>query len=89
MRTIITYRTRMAKFKENFRNGSENIPCPLCQIHFDKQSMAFQCPMIKDNVELKGNYEDVFKEDIPKELVITLTQISRFREKFMEERGLA
>ena len=88
VRTIFAYRTRMAKFKENFRNGSENIPCPLCQIHFDKQSMAFQCPMIKDNVELKGNYEDVFKEDIPKELVITLTQISRFREKFMEERGL-
>ena len=43
VRIIFAYRTKMAKFKENFRNGSENIPCPLCHIHFDKQSVPFQC----------------------------------------------
>ena len=87
-KTIFKHRTRMSNFKENFKNGEENIPCPLCNLHFDKQEMAFQCPVVKLNVEVKGNFEDIFKENIPKELVVTLTSISKFREKYLEERTL-
>ena len=78
----------MSNFRENFKNGEEHIPCPLCNLHFDKQEMTFQCPVVKLNVEVKGSFEDIFKENIPKELVVTLTSISKFREKYLEERTL-
>ena len=83
--TIFKHRTRMSNFKENFKNGLESIPCPLCNLHFDKQEMAFQCPVVKSNVEVKGNFEDIFKENIPKEVVVTLINISKFREQFFED----
>ena len=50
--------------------------------------MAFQCPVVKTNVEVKGNFKDIFKENIPKEVVVTLINISKFREQFFEDRRL-
>ena len=87
-RTIFSFRTRMANFGENFKNGSGNVnvPCPLCHIHLDTQAMAFQCPKLLTEVKIIGSYSDVFLEDIPKELVNTLTNILKFREKYLQER---
>ena len=64
-RTIFKFRTRMANFGENFKNGREQVPCPLCNSHLDTQSMAFQCPKLKLEVVIKRKYEDLFKDDIP------------------------
>ena len=78
----------MANFEENFRNGSEHMLCPLCHIHYDTQSMAFQCPIVNANVDIKGNFDDIFIDEIPKDLVSTLCNIVRFREQYLQERML-
>ena len=52
--TIFSFRTRMANFQENFRNDKGHLPCPLCLIHLDSQSMAFQCPKVKVEVKVEG-----------------------------------
>ena len=82
-RTLFRYRTRMANFGENFREGSAAVNCPLCGLHLDNQEMAFyNCPVIKANVKIRGQYEDIFKKNVSTELVNTLDNISKFREEF-------
>ena len=82
-RTLFRYRTRMANFGENFREGSTAVNCPLCGLHLDNQEMAFyNCPVIKANVKIRGQYEDIFKKNVSTELVNTLDNISKFREEF-------
>ena len=85
-RTLFSFRTRMAKFEENYKNGRNHTICPLCHIHLDSQAMAFQCPTLKAEINVNGNYEEVFKSDIPKELAKTLTEIMKFRTQFLQER---
>ena len=87
VKTIFKFRTRMANFGQNFKNGQQVVPCPLCNVHLDSQAMAFQCYKIKETVDLKGSYDDIFKDDIPKDLVKTLTKIMDFRTQYMEERN--
>ena len=83
---LFLFRTRKAKFEENFKNGKEHIICPLCQLHYDSQNLAFQCPVVNTNIKVNGKYEDIFKEDIPKEVAITICKIVKFREEFLKER---
>ena len=78
----------MANFGENFRNGRTQVPCPLCQVHLDSQAMAFQCIKLKSEINMRGKYEDLFKDDIPSELVKTLTKIVDYRTKYLEEKSL-
>ena len=82
IRIIFSFRTIMANFGENFRNGRGQ--CPLCQNHFDSQSMAFQCASVKAELSLNGCYQDIFKEVIPSNLVTTLSRILKFREDILE-----
>ena len=86
--TIFSFRTRMANFQENFRGSGGHIPCPLCHVPMDTQSMSFQCPRIKTEINVEGVYEDIFTEDIPFSLVETLVKIEKFRESYMMERNL-
>ena len=85
---IFSFNTRMAIFGENFRNGRTQVPCPLCQVHLDSQAMAFQCIKLKSEINMRGKYEDLFKDDIPSELVKTLTKIVDYRTKYLQEKSL-
>jgi hypothetical protein len=81
-RTLFRYRTRMANFGENFREGNSPVNCPLCGLHLDNQAMAFNnCPVLKANITIKGKYEDLFKKNMSFELVKTLVNIDKFREE--------
>ena len=40
-----------------------------------------QCPVIKQNVELKGDMSDIFKEEINKEIIQMISKISEFRKE--------
>ena len=78
---IFAYRTRMANYGENFRGLSDPKQCPLCSTHLDNQQMAFICPQIKPNLYEAGQYEGIFKTDIPIETVKNLRIIARIREE--------
>ena len=39
---LFKFRTRVAKFKENFKNKQDEILCPLCLVHPDNQAHCVQ-----------------------------------------------
>ena len=66
--TMFAYRTRMAEFGENYRNGGDSVPCPICHLHLDNQVMALKCTIVRDNVVINGRYEEIFNGNITKKL---------------------
>ena len=81
-RTLFRYRTHMANYRQNFGNNNGPVNCQLCGLHLDNQYMAFyNCHIIKDNVDIKGKYEDIFKQSVPSDLVNTLVKIEQFRKE--------
>ena len=80
---VFAYRTRMAKFSENFRGPHGPKMCGLCQTHLDNQQMAFNCPVLKPKLDEKGKYEYIFRSEIPSETITNLKIITRFREENM------
>ena len=82
--TLFRYRTRMAKFGENFRANKNPILCPLCRTHLDGQKMCFEnCPVVKNNITISGNYNQIFNtSDIPSDIVQTLVRIEKLREEY-------
>ena len=78
-KNVFRFRVRMAPFQENFKGGGPTKPCPLCGIHLDTQSMSFQCGKIKEKVQIKENYENIFKQEISRNLAETLKSIIEIR----------
>ena len=76
---VFSYRTRMAQYSENYQNNSGHSPCPLCLSHLDSQSFSFSCPEIKNNVNIRGKYTDLFNDRITTDLADTLLEIDRFK----------
>ena len=74
-RTIFSYRTRMSNYSENYRGKSEVTMCPICQIHIDSQKYSFQCPKIKENVEIHGEYSNIFSDKIQENTLTTVINI--------------
>ena len=84
-KTMFKYRTRMALYGENFRQNNTPVSCPLCDQHLDNQDMGFSNSQVtKLNVQIQGQYSDLFKQNIPKILVKTLQQIDEFRNENIE-----
>ena len=77
---LFKYRTKVARFKENFKNNYVESGCPLCHDQPDTQAHCVQCPIVKENVNIKGDYSEIFSEEISKEIAQTLLEISKFRE---------
>ena len=79
-RNLFRYRTRVAKFKQNMKSSFSVATCPFCLVQPDTKAHTFQCPDLKLKVKLEGNYCDIFSENIPKDISITLLKISKIRE---------
>ena len=78
-RMIFKFRVRMAKFGENYRGGEKAKICPLCHLHLDNQEMSFQCPIIRKEINIQGNINDIYRTFINKETVHTIMKISELR----------
>ena len=83
-KTIFKYRVRMERFGENFRAGNGPAMCPLCKLHLDNQEMGFQCPEIKKELIVKGNIEDIYRDNIKMETIQTITKIIEIRKRRLE-----
>ena len=82
-KNLYRFRTRVAKFKENFKNGYVANACPLCLVQPDTQAHSLQCHVLKTKLDIKGTYSDIFCEDIPQDISKTLLEISKFRENLL------
>ena len=82
---IYSYRTRMFNYGHNFGNTS---PCPLCHNHSDTQKWSFSCNKIRENVEISGQYSNIFSEQIQPATVKTIMQISKYRKEYLDQRAV-
>ena len=71
----------MANYSEYFCGPSGPMLCPLCSTHLDNQPMAFICPKIKNRLDAKGKYENIFKSRIPLETLKNLKIILKIQEE--------
>ena len=72
----------MANFGENFRGHQVSTLCPLCHSHPDSQKMGFDnCSVLRETVKISGNYSEIFKQSVPRELVDILVKIDKYREE--------
>ena len=85
---VFSYRTRMAKYGENYPKKGGPSVCPLCFSHCDSQKWSYQCLKVKENVNIRGNYSNIFSECITMETVKKIKQIEKLRKEYLEERLL-
>ena len=77
---VFSYRTRMANYGDNFWAKNGEVLCPICGLHLDSQSMAFNnCQAIKEEISIHGKYADIFKSVISGKLAVTLENIDNIR----------
>ena len=81
-RITFWFRTRMAQFSENYRNNVDIHLCPLCKKHIDTQKLAFKCPVVLENINISGRYDEIFGENISKQLALNLKSIVNLRQSF-------
>ena len=81
---LFRVRTRMEQFGENFKGGRDTKPCPVCEASKDTHSHSFQCSVIKENIEVNGNYLEIFNFKVGKKLATTVENIVKFRENYKE-----
>ena len=84
--TLFCWKTRMARFGDNYRSGRGFVICPICQSHNDNQENSFHCKYILKAINIKGKYENIFNpvgQDLPI-LVETLSKIEQLRKDFLE-----
>ena len=60
-----------------------NTACPYCFVQPDSQVHTFQCTVLNQFVEIQGNYEDIFEENVPSDVANTIMNISKYREDIL------
>ena len=78
---LTKFRTRMAKYENNYKGTSTNQNCKLCQNHSDDQQEIYQCDFNLKNLNLRGKYEDLFKSDVDVSIIKSLEALYKLREK--------
>ena len=81
---VFKFRSRMAPFGENFRSGNLSTICPLCSAHVDSQENSLACSTLRRELRVKGNYHDIFSENIPEDLINTIFDVYNYRKEFQE-----
>ena len=85
VRNIFKFRVRMAPFGENFRGGEDHIMCPLCQNHWDSQTMSFQCSYFRGKVAIECDMKEILSDKVTVETGKTITNMLRIREDKLKE----
>ena len=67
----------MADLWRKLRGRRDSVLCPLCLSHPDSQEEGFRsCTYIKEQLDITGQYENIFEESIDKHLTRTILKIS-------------
>ena len=81
---IFRWRVNMERFGENFRGGRDIVLCPLCGQHRDNESLSFSCAFVKQKMQIRGNFEDLYKPHINNDVINTIHEISQLRKKHVK-----
>ena len=77
---LFSRRTRISQYSENYPGKDGVKTCPLCYTLLDLQKFSFQCGKIRENIQIKGRYSNLFSEKICIDTVQTIDNITAFRE---------
>ena len=83
-KNLFKWRTRAAMFKMNYGDMYANTACPFCLVVPDSQSHSLECNVVKQKINIQGDYSDIFGEDIPSDISNTLLKISKLREEIFD-----
>ena len=78
-RSIFHYRTRMARFAENYRGQGPSKPCQICHLQIDSQIHTVKCFETMRFVKSIGNYEEIYTNKISSETAKMWKKIDEFR----------
>ena len=88
---LFRFRTRMALFAANFKNGANNLECPVCEVRnsLDSESHNLKCekmtkllPEVIDK-DIKNIYSD--NVELMKETITVLTKVMDIRSNLMSQ----
>ena len=83
-RIIFHYRTRMALYSENYKQNEVAKPCQICRMHTDSQAHSVVCNETMKLVKTRGNYCEIFTNNISSATAKMLEEIVNIREKQAE-----
>ena len=80
-------RVRMTLYWDNFKGWKLEQTCPVCKdsSQVDTQSHSFNCGVISQNIQIKGEYADLFNSKLSIDLVKTVVNIEKFRKQYVEK----
>ena len=81
IRNVFRFRTRTENFGDNFKSSGGPTMCPLCNNHYDTQSLSFQCAFHKYKLKITCDLSDINTEHITLQTAKTITEIVNLRSK--------
>ena len=79
-RNIFLFRSRMADYSENYRDGTNVVkPCRICKSHSDCQTHSVSCQLTLKSVKARGNYSEIFSNNISSNTSKILEEITEVR----------
>ena len=78
------FKWRTAMFNMNYGDMYANTACPFCLVVPDSQSHSLECNVVKQKINIQGDYSDIFDEHIPSDISNTLLKISKLREEIFD-----
>ena len=80
-KAVFKFKTRMANFSENFKEGGQTKPCPMCKEPnvLDTQRHSLLCKVIE------CSYEEIFYSKVEVKAAKTVKNILKFREEFLKQ----
>ena len=86
-RAIFKSRTRMTRYWENFKGTVGLQKCKLCNEPgtIDSQGHSFECKVVKENIEIKVKFTDIFGTTVDSKLAETIEKIEKFRKEQLFE----
>ena len=80
-KNLFKWRTRAAQFKLNYSNSYQDTSCPFCKDEPDSQEHSLQCKVVTEMIEIVGEYDEIFDDDISSDISNTIEKISKLREE--------
>ena len=86
-KAVFKFKTRMANFSENFKEGGQTKPCPMCKEPnaLDTQRHSLMCKVIVTNIEIECSYEEIFYSKVEVKAAKTVENILKFRKEFRKQ----
>ena len=82
LQTLFKWRVMMAPLIENFRGNNMNMVFPLCHTHLDNQSSLLKCEILRKEINIDLEINDIYCENITLETQ-KISEIEEVREKLL------